>query len=661
MKCTKCGAEQEADVKFCTQCGAPMEHEDQTPENNGPEPADKEPASGAEAVKSEEPASGAAAVKTEEPASGAETVKAEEPADEAEAVKAEEPAAEAENVKTEEPAPAAVTVPEEPQPNKKFIKILAAVIAFAAVIAVAALAYVKMTTKDPKQVVIDAFENVFPEGQVYPSEELFGLKDFAETVKTADSQGGLTLKMDSCSDATVNAYAGSGLRFEAKDDKTNGRSFFNMGVIYSGMDLANLNAYYGDDTLMLAVPELSAKVFTVDLGEGLADRIKNSPTVGPLLEQNGVDVEGMAVYFTELMDEAEKAQTEGRQPFDVEALINRYKEGCKAQENFKAALTVEKAAKGTYTIDGAQVSCKGYNVTVSKDSMIEFLRQSSDFFLQDETLKADFMRQLETTVKMSELMGGTMSGTGTMSAEEMQQQSYEEAKKMVDQMIEYLDKALTDVNMTVYVDKKGRLAAVEGSTNLYVEDTDVSEEGYIALTFSCQLQGGAYLTQNALASITLEDATDTVSIDMVKQGSYDKSVLTSDLSLDLTVPGDETYNFTYTSTYDSKDGSYHLSGEVGGNGSQLVKISAEGAVDQLEKGKSVHVNIDSLETSIMDDSVNVVLSGEYYYQPLEGEISPLEGETMDVLSATEEDWTNVGMEMLFGVMGLGSQMGVSMY
>ena len=46
--------------------------------------------------------------------------------------------------------------------------------------------------------------------------------------------------------------------------------------------------------------------------------------------------------------------------------------------------------------------------------MIEFLRQSSDFFLQDETLKADFMRQLETTVKMSELMGGTMSFTSAL-------------------------------------------------------------------------------------------------------------------------------------------------------------------------------------------------------------------------------------------------------
>ena len=53
MKCTKCGAEQEADVKFCTQCGAPMEQDNQTPEDNGPDPAKEEPAAEAEAVKEE--------------------------------------------------------------------------------------------------------------------------------------------------------------------------------------------------------------------------------------------------------------------------------------------------------------------------------------------------------------------------------------------------------------------------------------------------------------------------------------------------------------------------------------------------------------------------------------------------------------------------------
>lgn len=652
MKCNKCGADQEAEVKFCTQCGAPMETgeqaaeapETETPETETPETETPE----AEAPETETP-------ETDTPeAEGSETV--EDTADKA-------ASANQDNAPAAEVTPAfqaSGNIPEEPQPNKKFMKILIAVIAIAAVISVAALAYVKMTAQDPKQVVIEAFENVYQEGQEYPSEELFGLKGFADTMRTADSQGGLTLKMDSCSDPSVNAFAGSGMRFEIKDDKTNGKSLFNMGVIYNGMDLANLDAYYGDDTLMMAIPELSARVFTVDLGEGLADRIKNSPTAGPFLEQSGVDVEGLAGYFTELIDEAEQAQAEGKEPFDFEALINRYKEGCKAQENFKAALTVEKAGKGTYTMDGAEVSCKGYDVTISKDSMIEFLRTSSDFFLQDETLKADFLHQLETTVKMSELMGGAMTDAGNMSAEEMQQQTYDEVKDAVDQMITYLDETLTDVNMTVYVDKKGNLAAVEGSTKLNVEDPDTAEEGYVAVTFDCQLQGGAYLTQNASANIKLEDATDTVTLGMVKQGTYDGKVLTSDISLDLAVI-DDTYNFMYTSTYDSQDGSYSLSGEVGGNGSQFVKLTATGAVDQLEKGKSIHVNIDSLETAVMDNSVNVVLSGEYYYQPLEGEVTPLEGEPMDVLAATEDDWSSVMMEMVFSAMGLAEQLGASMY
>ena len=48
MKCTKCGAEQEADVKFCTQCGAPMEHDNQAPEDGGSEPVKEEAAAEAE-------------------------------------------------------------------------------------------------------------------------------------------------------------------------------------------------------------------------------------------------------------------------------------------------------------------------------------------------------------------------------------------------------------------------------------------------------------------------------------------------------------------------------------------------------------------------------------------------------------------------------------
>ena len=223
-----------------------------------------------------------------------------------------------------------------------------------------------------------------------------------------------------------------------------------------------------------------------------------------------------------------------------------------------------------------------------------------------------------------------------------------------------MDKPTTDIQMTVYVDKDGNLAALEGTTNLYVDEEVAEEEGYVAVTFNLTLEGGAYLTQNVKGNITLQDADDTVKLDLLKQGTYDGKKLTCDLSVDVTAPDASVYNFMYTGTYDSNDGSYHAAVELGGEGSQLFKMSAAGIVDQMEKGKAYHMDIDALEIAAMDNSMNMVLSGELYSRPLSSGVTPLEGETMDVLSATEEDWNNVLMEMVFGIIGLSGQLGAPM-
>ena len=607
MKCSKCGAGFETDLTHCPQCGALSEDvQDKINEET-------------------------------EPGIQAET-----------------------NAGT---MPEAISSPmvNKPNPNRKFIKILVAIVAAVAIIVIAALAYVKMNAKDPKQVVIDAFKNVYTEGQVFPFEELFGFNEFAENAQTSDSESGITLKMNSCSDPTVNQFAGSGLRLEGKRDWTNQKISFNMGGIYNGMDLANLDMYYGNDILMMMVPELSSKVFTMDLGEGLADRIKSSPTVGPLLEESGIDLEGLTAYFTDLIDGTAQAAETGQTPFDMDALLTRYREGCKAQENFEAAMTVTKASKGTYTMNGAEVSCQGYEVLVSKDSMIEFLRTSSDFFLQDETLKGDYLKQLETTVKMSELMGSAMTGTQSLSAQELQEQMYDDVNSAVDQIITYLDKNLTDVHMFVYVDKNGNLTALDGTTQLHAGGNGEGEDGFIDVTFNLALEGGSYLTQNMKGNITLKDATDTVKLDLVKQETYDGKKLTCDLSLDVTDLDDETYTFMYTGTYDSNDGSYHADVELSGQELQYFKISANGTIDQLEKGKSYHMDIEALEIAAMDHSVNMVLSGELYNRPLSSEVTPLEGKNMDILAATEEEWGIVMMEMAYAVIGMAEQLGISMY
>ena len=663
MKCLKCGALIPDGAEKCPECQYPVNSES-----------------------SQEPAAEASENVT------AETESAEAPAGEApaeEAVQLEPGEAPAEEAAQPQPGEAAKPAM-PPVPSKKGGKGPVIAVAAVAVVAVGAFAVVKLTAPDPKEVVIQAFENVYPEDQVLPFEEIFGLSDMLEASSTSNTQGSMTLVMDSCSDETIGAYAGTGIRLGSRSDMDNFKSDVNMALVYNGMDLANINFYYGDDTLMMSMPELTGKVFTVDLGEGLADRLKASPTLGPALTESGVDVDGLAAYITEYFDWAESVGEEGEMPFDVTALLERYKEGCTAYDSFKEALTVEKAEKGTYTVDGTEVSCQGYSVQVSKAAMIDFLRTSSDFFLQDETFKEDYLQQLEMSVRMSELMGAA-AGLEGQSAEEMLQQTYGEIEDGAAQMIDYLDQVLNDVQMTVYVDKDGNLAAVEGTTSITAAapaaeeagtdegaaendasaDESAAEESQADegsadsaqagageqadISFAFQLMGGAYATQNMSGNVSITSGGETVSLDLLKQGVYDDAQLTCDASVDVSAGG-SVVNIMYTGTYSIGDGSYHASLEAGADGSQVFAVSASGVVDQLEKGSAIHMDIDAMDISFMDNTGSVTLSGEYSFGPLEGEIAPLEGETMDALAATEEDWSTVLMEIVFGAIGLSGQM-----
>lgn len=553
------------------------------------------------------------------------------------------------------------SVPEEPKPGKKGMKILIAAGVVAAAGAAAAFAFTRMNAKDPKEAVVDAFQTAFSHEQVSPAEDIFGLSQFSSASVSSDAEAGLTLSLDSSSMEELNALTGGGLRISSRNDVSNKKSDANVGVVYNGMDVVNLDLYYGDHTLMAAIPELSEKVLTMDLGDGLADRIKNSPAMSRLLDENGISADAAAAYLTEVTALAEENAAAGGNTLDLPALMDRYREGCKAQENFKAALTVEKTDKSTVTVNGQEKECRGYSVLVSKAALIDFLRTSSDFFLQDEALKNQYLRQLELTVKLNGLMGGSVPAT----AEELQADAYEEAKAAANQMIQALDASLTDIQMTVYLDKDGVLTSVLGSTvingGITGSDGD-SQTVPTEVAFEAVFEGGAYPLQNLTGQLTIGSGDDAMALYLVKQGVYDDKKLTCDASLDLVSgSGDSapSVSILYSGSYITESGDYHISLEAVENGSQLFKISASGIVSQLEKGTSIQADIDSLEISTADSSL--IFSGNYYFKPLSGEIAPLDGTPMDVLAATEEDWYSLIMEGAYGFMEAADRLGISLY
>lgn len=552
----------------------------------------------------------------------------------------------------------------EPPKKKPAGKIAAIAVAAAAVIGIGAFAVVKMTEKDPKEVVIAAFENIYTEDQVSPLEELFGVSGFQQYATAVNQQVEMELMLDECSEETVNNLSGGGFRTEFKYDKENQQGAFDLSILFNRMNLITMNAYYGDETIMAAVPELSGKVFTLDVSEGLVERLENSPTLGPVLASSDIDVEALADFYQEYMEWIQKKIEDGTasDPYGLKDAWRRYQEGSKAQENFKAALTVEKAEKGTFRMDGKDVNCKGYRVHISKDSMISFLETSADFFLQDEQLKENFLENLRMSLRMLEITSQSdveyiLHG---LSVEEHLEENYEEVRDAVDDAIEELDSALSDVEMLVHVDSKGRLACVEGTTSLDIDDETVDVEFYV------NLQGGSYLTQNAQIEVELAQDKENVKIEIAKKGTYDRTQLTNDWEVDwYGAEEDDHYSFTLSNAYSADDGGFTVEGAVTAADEKIVQIAAEGVVSELEKGSVLHMDLDEIRIDApsagqmlagMDENFYLVLSGEYDLRPLEDEIEEPSGEKMDVLAATESDWQRVAMEAYMGIMDIASQL-----
>lgn len=539
------------------------------------------------------------------------------------------------------------------------------------------IAVVPRLMEDPKKTVIAAFESVNSDNQITGAEEIFGLREFLENYGKVNCDSVFRIQIDGCSQPGMEMLTGAGMEIRSKADLENWKSRAEMALNYNHMDLAELQFYYGDQVFMAAVPELVDRVFTLKINDSLGDSLKNSPTVAPYLEASGVDTEQLAELVQEMMKKPENGTAKGQ--LDFPGLLDRYQKGCKAKESFQQAMMVEKAEKGSFLVDGKETVCKGYHVQISKDSLIAFLRTSSDFFLNDEELKEQYLDQLRLSVSMTELFSGAMAAEDLPSAEEMLQQSYDEVKEQTDWMIQILEQSLQDVDMTVYVDPKGRLASLTGTTTVVEADMEaaesepaneeagtgdssdaaeetgeaVKEKREAQIDFALDLHGGSYLTENMNGRLSITSEGATTDILYEKEESYDGEQLDSDHTVSV-LSSDGNITMNASGTYITESGSCQLDMELLVPEMQPIKIHGSGMVTELEKGKSIYADIDSL--SVEAKGITMNFSGELGYGPLSEEVLPLEGEELDVLAATEEDWGEIMMEVYGNIFGLMSQL-----
>lgn len=596
MKCRKCGAEVQENEKICSVCG----QEAETVETNARKEETKE---------------------TSDTADG---------------------------LTASDQAPSGSPEPEKKKSGKVMLGVAAAV----AVVGIGAAAVPKLM-ENPKKTVIAAFESINSENQITGAEEIFGWKEFLENYGKVDCESVFRIQIDGCSEPGMEMFEGAGLEVRSMADLENWKSRAEMSLDYKHMDLADLQFYYGDQMFMAAVPQLVDRVFTLKIDDSLGESLKNSPMAAPYLEESGVDIDQLAELTKEMMEKPENGKAKGQ--LDFPGLFDRYRKGCKAKESFQQAMMVEKAEKANFLIDGKETSCKGYHVQINKDSLIAFLRTSSDFFLNDEEMKKQYLDQLRLSISMAALFSGSMENGALSSAEEMVQQNYDEIKEQADWMIQILEQSLQDIDMMVYVDPKGRLAGLTGTTTVVEADMDTVEKRREAqIEFALELQGGNYLTENMNGRLSITSDGATMGILYEKAESYDKERLDSSCKVTVLSPDDENITMNASGTYIAESGDCQLSFELLVPEMQPIVIHGSGVVTELEKGKSIYADIDAM--SIEAEGVTMNFSGELGYGPLSGEVLPLEGEDLDVLAATEEDWEEIVMEAYGNIFGLMAQL-----
>ena len=591
-----------------------------------------------------------------------------------------------------EPQNAGLPAPAEPNNKKKWV-VPAAV---AGVAAVAAGAYVMMNQVDPKDAVIDAFKSIVAEEQVNPAEELFGISELMEKLNTESSEVAVKLTFEDTSDPDLGMLATGSMGVTSYSDLENMKLGMDMNIGYADMDLVTMQLYMDKEQIAAAIPELSSRTFMLNYGEDLEGQLAASPYLGAMLTASGVDMTGLNAYLEKCMEIAES----GNQFFDVEALWNRYKEGSKAIDDLKASMTAEKIDKRDFTIEGENVSCKGYHATVTRDALVQFMKTTKDFFLTDETLKNDMISYLNMVTELQGTMA-MLADPEMQSAEEMQQQMWQEAEASIDSLIEALETTMSDVVLDVYVTKDGKMAgfdyettftpvvpagaeagaeaeaAVEADAGEGAADTgtgaaedaadaetDAAGENAAAETVkvsgSVAFAGGYNMLANVDAVMNMENSGgETVTFTVNKTGTYEAGKSHTTGLTGTMESGEESFSFVYDGSYQAEDGTYEISLDLLEGEESQMKITSNGYFENVVKGESFDLYMDTIrfETPILTGENDYLeLSGSYQVGPLETAVEIPEGESFDLLAGTEADYNEILTEMSGNVFALMMQL-----
>ncbi len=389
---------------------------------------------------------------------------------------------------------------------------------------------------------------------------------------------------------------------------------------FAGMDIGTISLYKDKKDIYAAAPDFVDGSFHVNLKE-LENKLNDDEFLAELLAD-------YHIYVQKDLDT------------DYEKFIEDVQSTIKADmKPLYKNMEVKKSEKKSFSMDGKDKKCQGYDVTIKSDDIQKLVEDVSELYIDKYG-----------------------SGIDNFWAEDYEDatESMENHKDwMRSEMKQYTSAIRKDVNLQVYVGPGGRMVSVgsEGRLPAAIMQSISSASGNGKASVSVDLLG----TKNPLDDMSIKGELnaggETLSVELAKN--------LEDTKTDI----DDSLEFSYAT-----NGSYSTSGktelygkvdketgkwEVGIDGSlayQALNISAGGTFENVKKGKQFTVTLDDIDLGSLGSSIGAFdFEVSYAVEPLKGGISNnmTKGTVYDVLDMTEDDWNDIGNEISSSASAIG--------
>lgn len=431
--------------------------------------------------------------------------------------------------------------------------------------------------------------------------QYLGMNKINKMLTSGDSRQTMTIEASSDYGITSSGLGVNWQLDKSKDGKMRGA----VSGTVADMDAIGLEFYNDKEITVVGIPDLYKKYFYLNHGE-LEEKLKSSKFRAMLKENFDIHISG----------DFSKEQRE---------VVSGYWSASKRDWAVLAKnMKITKLDKRMFTIGGKGKSCKGYEITIQKEDLKNVTKGYFNYLSDNSYI---------------------VNSIGAMVSE-----SPEDVKLGLKTMRKELVKAMKeDFVIQLYIGPKGRIVYGESGYSLRIDSyTDLNLTGALEMTGQ----------KNPLDKLKLEIEANNdwygnaVGFSVERELKDGKTSIKDSLELEETVKdsyGNRLYRAFVDGELNKENAEWEL--ELGLLVAPDFEVSAvaEGSVEDLKRGSHFNILLNDITLQTYDSTAPILeVEASYGVKPLkESIVNPAEdGKTVNVLGLSEEDWYEIGSEIV---------------